>query len=369
MQSTLLQDPLLTGAISTNSVSKKLLSWFDKHGRKNLPWQQNKTPYRVWISEIMLQQTQVATVIPYYQKFMASFPDIITLANADEDEVLNHWSGLGYYARARNLHKTAKIVRDEYNGDFPAEFDSVLALPGIGRSTAGAVLSLSLGQHHVILDGNVKRVMARLHCIEGWYGHLKVQNELWGVASLHTPEKRVADYNQAIMDLGATLCVRGKNVQCNSCPLHEDCSAYQTNQVSTFPYSKPKKTIPVRKTQMLMICNENNDVYIEKRPPAGIWGGLWSLPQLDEDENLEQWCKTNISHEISDLSSWDEVRHTFSHFHLDITPVLVKVKNHKNIVMEEKATVWYKLGQNQDRGYATPVMKLLQKLEIELALN
>ena len=350
-------------------ISKKLLSWFDVHGRKNLPWQQNKTPYRVWISEIMLQQTQVATVIPYYEKFMLSFPDIIALANAHEDEVLNHWSGLGYYARARNLHKTAKIVRDNYKGKFPADFDSVLALPGIGRSTAGAVLSLSLGQHHVILDGNVKRVMSRLHCVEGWYGHLKVQNKLWDVAGQHTPKKRVSDYNQAIMDLGATLCVRGKNVQCESCPIVEECGAYETNQVSTFPHSKPKKAIPVRKTQMLMICNENNDVFMEKRPPAGIWGGLWSFPQVDEidsEQTLEKWCEKNIPFEISEFSNWADIRHTFSHFHLDITPVVVKVKNHKNIVMEEKPAVWYKLGQNQDRGYATPVMKLLQMLETEL---
>lgn len=349
-------------------VSQKLLKWFDVYGRKNLPWQKNKTPYRVWVSEIMLQQTQVATVIPYYQKFMASFPDIIALANAHEDEVLNHWSGLGYYARARNLHKTAKIIRDKFNGEFPVDFESVLALPGIGRSTAGAVLSLSLAQYHVILDGNVKRVMSRLHCIEGWYGHLKVQNELWEVASAHTPEERVSDYNQAIMDLGATLCVRGKNVQCEICPLTENCQAYQSGSVAIFPHSKPKKTIPVRKTKMLMICNDDNDVLIEKRPPAGIWGGLWSFPQIDDEESLEVWCEKNIPYDIGSFHLWDEMRHTFSHFHLDITPIIVKVNNPANIVMEEKASVWYKLGQNQDRGYATPVMKLLKKLHTELGV-
>lgn len=349
-----------------SAVSKKLLDWFDVHGRKNLPWQQDKTPYRVWVSEIMLQQTQVATVIPYYQKFMVSFPDVIALADAHEDDVLNHWSGLGYYARARNLHKSAKIVRDEYKGTFPVDFDSVLALPGIGRSTAGAVLSLSMGQHHVILDGNVKRVMSRLHCIEGWYGHLPVQNKLWNVAALHTPKKRVADYNQAIMDLGATLCVRGKKAQCDVCPLVSDCMAHKTAQVATFPHSKPKKAIPVRKTRMLMICNENNEVLIKKRPPVGIWGGLWSFPQIDEGQEIADWLEQCIPYVDSELSHWDEMRHTFSHFHLDITPVVVKVKNHKNIVMEESATLWYKLGQNQDRGYAAPVMKLLKKLDAEL---
>jgi len=366
MQSTIFENATIKGSTSQKAVSDKLLTWFDSHGRKNLPWQQNKTPYRVWISEIMLQQTQVSTVIPYYQKFMRSFPDIITLANSTEDEVLNHWSGLGYYARARNLHKAAKLVRDEYAGDFPVEFDNVLALPGIGRSTAGAILSLSLQQRHVILDGNVKRVMSRLHCVEGWYGHTKVQNQLWAVAENHTPEARVSDYNQAIMDLGATLCVRGKNAQCQACPLMEDCAAYQSDAVVEFPHSKPKKIIPVRKTRMLMFCNEDNDVFIEKRPPAGIWGGLWSFPQVDDEQNLKDWCETNMPYEVSDSVCWGEVRHTFSHFHLDITPVLLKVKNHTNIVMEEKAAVWYKLGQNQDRGYATPVMKLLQKLQIEL---
>ncbi len=349
-----------------STISKKLLRWFDLHGRKNLPWQHNKTPYRVWVSEIMLQQTQVATVIPYYDKFMASFSDVISLANAHEDEVLNHWSGLGYYARARNLHKSAKIVRDKYQGEFPADFDSVLAMPGIGRSTAGAILSLSLNQHHVILDGNVKRVMSRLHCIEGWYGHLKVQNALWDVAEQHTPKKRAADYNQAIMDLGATLCARGKNVQCGICPLVKNCEAYQSGQVSIFPHSKPKKVVPVRKTRMLMICNESNDVFIEKRPPAGIWGGLWSFPQIEEETGLEDWCEKHIPYEVSAVSHWEEVRHTFSHFHLDITPIVIEVKNPKNIVMEESAALWYKLGQNQDRGYAAPVMKLLKKLENEL---
>ncbi len=352
-----------------NGISTKLLAWFDVHGRKNLPWQQNRTPYRVWVSEIMLQQTQVTTVIPYYQKFMASFPDVNALANAHEDEVLKHWSGLGYYARARNLHKAAKIVQSDYGGVFPLVFDAVLALPGIGRSTAGAILSLSQGQHHVILDGNVKRVMARLYCIEGWYGHLKVQNKLWALAAQHTPRQRVADYNQAIMDLGATLCVRGKSVQCESCPLSRYCMAYQTDQVSRFPQSRPKQVMPVRKTCMLMVCNENNEVLINKRPPAGIWGGLWSFPQVDEDENIDEWVARTMPFVDSELRPWAEIRHTFSHFHLDITPIMVKVKNHKNIVMEEKATLWYKLGQSQDRGYAAPVMKLMKKLEAELKVG
>lgn len=347
-------------------VSEKLIAWFDVYGRKHLPWQENKTPYRVWVSEIMLQQTQVATVIPYYQKFMSSFPSVVALADAQEDEVLNHWSGLGYYARARNLHKAAKQIRDEHNGVFPEDFEKVLALPGIGRSTAGAILSLALNQPHVILDGNVKRVMCRLHAVEGWPGQLKVQNQLWELAARHTPSHRVSDYNQAIMDLGATLCVRGKKAQCDVCPLQSRCQAFKTNTVTDFPFSKPKKNIPVRKTKMLMICNPENNVLMEKRPPAGIWGGLWSFPQLEDSHSLSDWCQHNLPYKVDDIQIWDELRHTFSHFHLDITPVVLKVDTPTNNVMEETSTVWYKLGQNQDRGYASPVMKLLEKLETEL---
>jgi len=350
-----------------STISKKLLSWFDVNGRKHLPWQLNKTPYRVWVSEIMLQQTQVNTVIPYYEKFMARFPDVISLADADQDEVLSYWSGLGYYARARNLHKSAQIIRDVYQGKFPETFDEVVQLPGIGRSTAGAILSLALSQHYVILDGNVKRVMARLHKVEGWSGQAQVLNTLWELATAYTPADRVEDYNQAIMDLGATLCVRGKNARCTECPLLSDCDAYKEDVVALYPMSKPKKTLPVRKTQMLMIYNSENAIYLEKRPPVGIWGGLWSFPQCADQQELDNWIESNLPSDLHSQECWAEIRHTFSHFHLDITPVLLKVGNNpKNIVMEEKSSVWYKLGQNPDRGYATPVMNLLKELETKL---
>ena len=346
-------------------ISTKLLKWFDQHGRKNLPWQQDKTPYRVWISEIMLQQTQVATVIPYYQKFMKRFPKILDLANAEQDDVLSYWSGLGYYARARNLHKTAQIIRDDYQGVFPENFDDVLALPGIGRSTAGAILSLALNQHHVILDGNVKRVLTRLYEVEGWPGKSKVLDELWELAEKQTPKKRVADYNQAMMDLGASLCARGKNASCDLCPLLSECGAFEAGKVASFPNSKPKKKIPVRKTHMLMVYHEEEGIYLEKRPPVGIWGGLWSFPQCEDAEDVDEWCANRLNFNVKNQQKWDEMRHTFSHFHLDITPVLVTVGNPKNIVMEEKSSIWYKLGQEKDRGYATPVMKLLDTLDRE----
>jgi len=349
-------------------ISNKLLKWFDQYGRKNLPWQQNKTPYRVWVSEIMLQQTQVATVIPYYEKLMQSFPSLLMLANASQDEVLSHWSGLGYYARARNLHKSAQRIRDNYGGKFPVNFNEVLELPGIGRSTAGAILSLALNQHHVILDGNVKRVLSRLHQVEGWNGQVNVMNTLWDLAEQYTPKKRVADYNQAMMDLGASLCSRGKNAQCELCPLSKYCAAYKANTVSSFPHSKPKKNMPVRKALMLMIYDEERGVYLEKRPPVGIWGGLWCFPQCETEPELDIWCNKNLSYEVKNKIIWPKMRHTFSHFHLDFTPILIKTGNPKNIVMEEKAGVWYKLGQERVRGYATPTLKLFDQLQAELGV-
>ncbi|MDX1812679.1 MAG: A/G-specific adenine glycosylase, partial [Gammaproteobacteria bacterium] len=297
-------------------ISQRLLPWFDKFGRKHLPWQQNKTPYKVWISEIMLQQTQVATVIPYFERFMQSFPDIVTLAKANEDEVLSHWSGLGYYARARNLHKCAKTVYKEFAGQFPTEIEQVMNLPGIGRSTAGAILSLSLHQSHPILDGNVKRVLSRVYKVEGWYGRTAVGNQLWQFAEENTPAERVADYNQAMMDLGATLCVRGKNLDCSICPLNDMCQAYRDNEVHLFPHSKPKKTLPVKNTVMLLASNAGNEILIEKRPPAGIWGGLWSLPEFESVAQLKQWLAAKYQYNENDLQSWAPMRHTFSHYHL-----------------------------------------------------
>lgn len=348
--------------------SDKLLAWFDIHGRKHLPWQLNKTPYRVWISEIMLQQTQVNTVIPYYERFMSSFPDIESLAKAPEDEVLKHWSGLGYYARARNLHKTAKLICDEFKGIFPNKIEQIVELPGIGRSTAGAILSLALNQHHVILDGNVKRVLSRLHKVEGWAGQSKTLNQLWALAEKHTPKKRVADYNQAIMDLGATLCVRGKNAKCSECPFKKTCLANKDQQVANYPVSKPKKSIPVKETYMVMLYNKEHALYVEKRPPVGIWGGLWSFPQHESLDSVNDWCKNKLNVKVKQQNEWQPMRHTFSHFHLDITPVLIEASNPKNIVMEENQAVWYKIGVHHDRGYAAPMMKLFKKLEVELGV-
>ncbi len=250
------------------SFAERLLNWFDQHGRKDLPWQQDKTPYRVWVSEIMLQQTQVATVIDYYTRFMASFPDVKRLAEAEEDKVLEHWAGLGYYARARNLHRAAKQVSHELNQTFPEDIEGLVALPGIGRSTAGAIRSIAHRQYAPILDGNVKRVLCRYHAIETWPGERATEQRLWQLADEHTPQARVDDYTQAIMDLGATLCRRRKP-DCSHCPMQEDCLAYKTEQQHTLPKSKPKKVIPQKKTWALFIESKHG-LLLEKRHHSGI---------------------------------------------------------------------------------------------------
>ncbi|MGY8869166.1 MAG: A/G-specific adenine glycosylase, partial [Pseudomonadales bacterium] len=256
-----------------------VLDWFDQHGRHNLPWQQDKTAYFTWISEIMLQQTQVTTVIPYFERFIERFPDVQTLANAEQDEVLHLWTGLGYYARARNLHKTAQIVATDYYGEFPQTVEALEQLPGIGRSTAGAVLSISTGKRAAILDGNVKRVLARFYALEGWTGSTANQKTLWEYAERNTPQKRVGEYTQAMMDLGATLCTRSKP-SCPSCPLQNHCTALKLGRSSEFPHPKPKKKIPVKQTIMLLLQDEQQQTLLQQRPPTGLWGGLWSLPEV-----------------------------------------------------------------------------------------
>lgn len=324
--------------------SQSILEWFDVYGRKNLPWQINKTPYRVWVSEIMLQQTQVTTVIGYYNRFMSRFASIEELAKAEEDEVLGYWAGLGYYARARNLHKTAKLIVSEYNGLFPCSQDEIESLPGIGRSTAGAILSLSLNKRAAILDGNVKRVLARFHGIEGWTGHQSVAKELWYWAELYTPQKRFSDYTQAMMDLGATLCTRSKP-NCLECPISSTCRAFNEDRTKTLPTSKPKKALPTKHCWLLHIENKHKELYIEKRPPSGIWGSLWSLPEashnLDESEIVHH-CRENLFIECSVSSYGNSFKHTFSHYHLVLHPIKLDYINSIPNVRELTQSRWLK---------------------------
>lgn len=349
--------------MSPETFSDRLLRWYERYGRKDLPWQRLRTPYRVWVSEVMLQQTQVATVIPYFERFMAAFPDVLALADADIDAVLRLWSGLGYYARARNLHRAAAVIRDRYDGVFPTDFAAVQGLPGIGRSTAGAILAQACGQRHAILDGNVKRVLARYHAVAGWPGEAAVAAQLWEYAERHTPSAQSADYTQAIMDLGATVCTRARPA-CADCPLRADCVARRSGTVRDYPSARPRRVLPVRATHMLLLRNVRGDVLLQRRPPSGIWGGLWSFPELDDIDAVADWCRRMLGHDVERLERWPSLRHTFSHFHLDITPWLVAVReNAAAAVMEAQPTVWYNTRSETDRGLAAPVIRLLERLQ------
>jgi A/G-specific adenine glycosylase len=346
--------------------SEAILKWYDKFGRKTLPWQQNKTPYKVWLSEIMLQQTQVATVIPYFDRFIDRFPTVQALASAEQDEVLHLWTGLGYYARARNLHKAAQLIVTEHNGLFPTDIDQVQALPGIGRSTAGAVLSLSLAQHHPILDGNVKRTLARCYAIEGWPGKKNVENALWEVAEKNTPSVGVERYNQAMMDMGAMICTRSKP-KCELCPITTQCIAYAQHRQTEFPGKKPKKILPEKQT-WFAILQFGHKVWLEQRPQVGIWGGLWCFPQHDQSDlsSLLDQHLIEQHHSIQRQQQLTAFRHTFSHYHLDIVPVLFELNTLPNTV-SEKSGQWYDLTDPAKIGLAAPVQKILESLAYQLA--
>jgi A/G-specific adenine glycosylase len=341
---------------------KQLLDWFDIHGRKDLPWQQDINPYRVWVSEIMLQQTQVVSVIGYFQRFMERFPTVQSLADAELDEVLQYWAGLGYYARARNLHKTAQSIASNA-GEFPQTVAELSSLPGIGRSTAGAILSIACGQTQPILDGNVKRVLARLHAIQGWPGETKVATELWQISQHYTPSQRTGDYTQAMMDLGATLCTRSKP-RCEFCPVFSNCQANQLGLVKTLPEPKPRKTLPIKQLYFLIMQDSQRLLLLEKRPPTGIWGGLWSLPEFESLDALHAWCQSRGCN-IAAIQELPSQRHSFSHYHLDFTPLRVDIQNPINYVMEADRLVWYKLQAIKLLGLPAPIKRLLQQLITE----
>ena len=344
-------------ASEKNVFAESLLDWFAISGRKNLPWQKQPTPYRVWVSEVMLQQTQVVTVIDRFEAFITRFPTVNTLAEATMDEVLALWSGLGYYARGRNLHKAAAIVVQEYNGELPDTLEGMMALPGVGRSTAAAVLSLSRGQRQTILDGNVKRVLARCYTIDGWTGNAKIQQHLWALAEQLTPKHDVGAYNQAMMDLGATVCTRSKP-RCDDCPVSHCCLTYRDSVQQDFPVPKPRKQLPVRQQHMAVISNSEGAVLLQQRPPMGIWGGLWSLPAFNSQAALVEWLEDR-GWIFSLRNPWGKVRHSFTHFHLDIQPVPIQVHT-MSLVVEESSELWYKSG-SLPVGLPAPVSRLLEK--------
>jgi A/G-specific adenine glycosylase len=337
--------------------AERVLHWYDQHGRGDLPWQDTGDPYRVWVSEIMLQQTQVQTVIPYYHRFMHRFPDVASLADARLDEVLQQWSGLGYYARARNLHQAAEIVRDRHDGRFPETIEAVSELPGIGRSTAGAILALTFDQRHAILDGNVKRVLARHAAVDGWPGKTAVARKLWELAEARTPPERVGAYTQAIMDFGATLCTRSRPA-CAMCPVRGDCRALARGEVERFPGRKPKKDKP-RRTTTMVLAVADGAVYLERRPASGIWGGLWSLPEVSD---VGDWCAERLDAEAIATESWGMLRHSFSHYDLDIAPVVVRIAAVSSKVADSDDSTWYRPGDVPPGGIAAPVMKLIDTL-------
>lgn len=354
--------------------ARQVIDWAADHGRHDLPWQHDRTRYRVWVSEIMLQQTQVATVIPYYQRFMQSFPDVATLADASIDDVLDHWSGLGYYARGRNLHRAAREVVDNHAGDMPTTLDGLMALPGIGRSTAAAILSLADDQPQAILDGNVKRVLARHYGITGYPGKTAVLNNLWAISDALTPKKQTGRYNQAMMDMGATLCTRTRP-QCSNCPIESTCIANNSGTPEKYPGKKPRKVLPVKTTVMLVLRkgDQGQGVLLERRPASGIWGGLWSLPEvtatvMENPEQLNDYLATQGLGVCKDNNSPSEphstlaaFRHTFSHYHLDISVVEVPVQQISAAIMDRDRTVWYN-GGSWPGGIAAPMKKIEQLL-------
>lgn len=341
-------------------VAAALLTWFDQHGRHDLPWQRDINPYRVWVSEIMLQQTQVATVIPYFERFMARFGDVEALAAADEDEVLHYWTGLGYYSRARNLHRAARQVCSRHGGSFPASVEQLCELPGIGPSTAGAIASIAMGIRAAILDGNVKRVLARLHRVEGWPGQSAVLKSLWELAERHTPRERVADYTQAIMDLGATVCTPRKPA-CSSCPLEPHCGARGAGDPERYPGKKPRKVLPIRTSRFLILQCDDGRVLLERRDGRGVWHGLYCFPELAPDADPVLWCR---QHGLDATTSHraPAFRHTFSHYHLDIEPVHVSVAAPATGVMADDHQLWYNIRQPAAVGLAAPVKRLLAAL-------
>ncbi len=340
--------------------ANRLINWQKMHGRHDLPWQNTHDPYAIWVSEIMLQQTQVAAVISYYHRFMQRFPTIASLASAEQEQVLQLWSGLGYYSRARNLHNAAQMIVDEYAGQFPQDFDTIQSLPGIGRSTAAAIAAFAFNQSRAILDGNVKRVFARHFLVEGWPGTPKVEKQLWALAEDAMPEENIVAYTQGLMDLGATLCTRTKP-KCCECPLNKTCLALKQQRVSELPTPKPRKTTPEKQTTMLILLR-GNEVMLEKRPPAGIWGGLWSLPEISAEANAEQSAALRYGIQAECSPVLKTLSHAFTHFRLHIRPQPMQVLDIRPQAREAGIT-WLPLEDAIGAALPTPVRKILLGLK------
>jgi A/G-specific adenine glycosylase len=341
-------------------LAAALIEWHAREGRHHLPWQQQRTPYRVWVSEIMLQQTQVATVTAYYPRFMQRFPDVATLAAAPVDEVLHLWSGLGYYARARNLHRAAQVIGAEFAGELPRRFEDLARLPGIGRSTAGAILALAAGERFAILDGNARRVLARYFGVRGPAGDSAATRRLWALSERCTPHSGVADYTQAIMDLGATVCVRRKPL-CDYCPLSAGCFARRTGRQHELPAPRAPRTRPARRVFMVVALHADGSVLLERRPEHGVWGGLWCLPEFATATAAQAFIRQSLSAAAMEPQPLSTLEHAFTHFSLIITPLLVRCAGAAAVVDEERS-LWYNLKAPARVGLPAPISALLARL-------
>lgn len=339
------------------NFSEKLVEWQRCYGRHHLPWQASHDPYRIWVSEIMLQQTQVSTVVPYFERFMARFQDIADLAGSDQEEVLTYWAGLGYYARGRNLHKAARLIMEKHQGVFPRAFDDIAGLPGIGRSTAAAIAAFAFGERRAILDGNVKRVLARAFGIDGWPGDKKVETRLWQLSESLLPKTGIETYTQALMDLGATVCTRSKPV-CAQCPLADDCAAFRQGRTASLPAPRPRKALPER-AATLMVIRHGRDVLLVKRPASGIWGGLWSLPEAEGDSAAA--CLRLTGRLPASVEELGGFTHTFTHFRLSILPLVLALDARAPAVAEPGA-IWMDHAEAIKAAIPKPVKSILEKL-------
>jgi A/G-specific adenine glycosylase len=328
--------------------ASRLVRWQSRKGRHDLPWQRTRDPYRIWLSEVMLQQTQVATVTPYYRRFLERFPDVKALAKATLEDVLTLWSGLGYYSRARNLHAAAQAVMAEHGGRFPNTREALESLPGLGRSTAAAITVFAFGRREAILDGNVKRVLARHFAVSGFPGERRVEKRLWKLAESELRAKNVETYTQALMDWGAGVCPRTRPA-CPVCPLSKTCEGYARGKAEAYPGARPRKKKPVRETSMLLLLREG-DVLLEKRPPTGVWGGLWCFPEIDAG-----------SEKLTGKKSLPVLRHEFTHFTLDITPIVCFLES-ASPRAEEPGRIWLPVEEAIGAAVPTPVRKLLARL-------
>ena len=345
-----------------STFSAKLIHWQKLHGRSNLPWQNTRDPYAIWVSEIMLQQTQVTTVIPYYLRFLRRFPDIESVASSSVDEILALWSGLGYYSRGRNLHQAARLISRDQGGIFPRNFEAIQQLPGIGRSTAAAIAVFAYGEQRAILDGNVKRVFARCFGVDGYLGERKNELLLWRKAEELLPERyggnQIEIYTQALMDLGATVCTRGQP-KCMTCPLQQDCIALRNDCVARLPVSRPRGPLPEKETVLLMLMKQG-EVLLGKRPATGIWGGLWCLPEMPVGEDAIAYCRQHFGMKVKPLAHMPPLDHTFTHFKLRIHPRPLQVVSYPAVIKaREDETIWITLDNALAAAIPAPVRKLI----------